>query len=54
MLVMRRHPPAISTHALREEGDGAAGRRGGGLPAISTHALREEGDWGTADAAPPP
>ena len=33
----------ISTHALREEGDGPAGRRRRGIP-ISTHALREEGD----------
>ena len=33
----------ISTHALREEGDGR-GVRGRRLAAISTHALREEGD----------
>ena len=34
---------AISTHALREEGD--AKKHGfGGAEEISTHALREEGD----------
>ena len=33
----------ISTHALREEGDGPLHRVGGGRR-ISTHALREEGD----------
>ena len=41
-----RAATAISTHALREEGD--AGR---GAPLlgndISTHALREEGDYGS-------
>ena len=34
---------AISTHALREEGDGA-GHAKGKPHLISTHALREEGD----------
>ena len=35
---------AISTHALREEGDGGPGVLVH-LIQISTHALREEGDW---------
>ena len=35
---------AISTHALREEGDGHAGLRYAQRHPISTHALREEGD----------
>ena len=34
----------ISTHALREEGDGGAGHAKGKPHLISTHALREEGD----------
>ena len=34
----------ISTHALREEGDGQAQRGQPGRKKISTHALREEGD----------
>ena len=34
----------ISIHALREEGDPAAGLAGTGLRGISIHALREEGD----------
>ena len=34
---------AISTHALREEGDGGYSRDGD-WEMISTHALREEGD----------
>ena len=40
------HPPryrAISTHALREEGDQAIPTLVANIP-ISTHALREEGD----------
>ena len=35
---------AISTHALREEGDVCASWAGSPRPPISTHALREEGD----------
>ena len=34
----------ISTHALREEGDGQVQRGQPGRKKISTHALREEGD----------
>ena len=49
----RRAPPgretAISTHALREEGDGGSTERNS-APSISTHALREEGD---RDGVPP-
>ena len=35
---------AISTHALREEGDDATGKLDVVAAMISTHALREEGD----------
>ena len=35
---------AISTHALREEGDQVHRVQGAAPRAISTHALREEGD----------
>ena len=35
---------AISTHALREEGDAVDARPANTDPSISTHALREEGD----------
>ena len=38
------HLAIISTHALREEGDGSGPRRSGPAQTISTHALREEGD----------
>ena len=34
----------ISTHALREEGDGTVGGKFFASKKISTHALREEGD----------
>ena len=34
----------ISIHALREEGDGLAGRFTSSTVLISIHALREEGD----------
>ena len=37
---------SISTHALREEGDGRRLCAWGGVCKISTHALREEGDRG--------
>ena len=36
--------PAISIHALREEGDGSRRARGTSGSGISIHALREEGD----------
>ena len=45
MTINSQEPDGISTHALREEGDGQD--LGAGLQAeitISTHALREEGD----------
>ena len=41
----RRRQCAISTHALREEGDCTAPLTRSNTP-ISTHALREEGDFG--------
>ncbi len=42
--VGHQQPSAISTHALREEGDQSVGHKSAVAQQISIHALREEGD----------
>ena len=50
----RSPPAAISTHALREEGDTILNGKRSPTGAISTHALREEGDPQRFSAWTPP